>query len=359
MLIALVLDKAAYMFKSALVMRRRRLKAPEYFEHATYHCVSRVVDRQFVLQEAEREQFIRYMRLYERLYGLEVITFCVMSDHFHILVRVPARPATLPGDEVLVALVRDAHGTGPAGTLASWLASWREQGNDAAAEVERERWFRQMWDVSQFMKVLKQRFTQWFNRRQPVRRKGTLWEERFHSVLVESGEALQAMAAYIDLNPLRAGMVDDPKDYRWCGYGEACAMEGRARRALLRAAQAADPTRDGTFDTLAWYREQLFGRGFERHNELGQVVKRGFTEEEIEKVRSERGQLPRHEYLRLRIRYFTDGLILGSAAFVETIFQARREWFGQRRRTAARRLAGLDRGDPLRSARALKLRLAG
>jgi REP element-mobilizing transposase RayT len=340
-------------------MRRRRLKAPEYFEFATYHCVSRIVDKQFVLQNVEREQFVRLMRTYEKLYALEVITFCVMSDHFHILVRVPARPAGLPDDESLVALVRDAHGSGTAERLSGWLARWREMGNDAAAETERERWFRQMWDVSQFMKVLKQRFTQWFNRRQPVRRRGTLWEERFHSVLVEDGGALHAMAAYIDLNPVRAGMVDDPKDYRWCGYGEACATDGRARQGLLRAAQASDPTRDSAFDTLAWYREQLFGRGFERHNELGQVVRRGFTEEEIERVRSEQGRLPRHEYLRLRIRYFTDGLILGSAAFVEKVFQARRDWFGQSRKTAARRLVGLDRGDPLRSARALKLRPLG
>ncbi|MEZ5431159.1 MAG: hypothetical protein R3F31_08270 [Verrucomicrobiales bacterium] len=44
--------------------------------------------------------------------------------------------------------------------------------------------------------------------------------------------ALLTMAAYIDLNPVRAGMVDDPKDYRWCGYAEAVAGGRRARRGL-------------------------------------------------------------------------------------------------------------------------------
>jgi hypothetical protein len=53
------------------------------------------------------------------------------------------------------------------------------------------------------MKVLKQRFTQWFNGRHAWR--GTLWEDRFRPVLVEGkGDALRAMAAYIDLNPVRA-----------------------------------------------------------------------------------------------------------------------------------------------------------
>ncbi len=60
-----------------------------------------------------------------------------------------------------------------------------------------------MWDISAFMKTLKQRFSQWFNGRHKCR--GTLWEDRFRSALVEGkGNALRAMAAYIDLNPVRA-----------------------------------------------------------------------------------------------------------------------------------------------------------
>ena len=79
-----------------------------------------------------------------------------------------------------------------------------------------------MWDVSAFMKLLKQRFTQWFNRRH--RRKGTLWEERFKSVLVEgSHQVLATMAAYIDLNPVRARLVEDP------GTGAGAGMPRRWR----------------------------------------------------------------------------------------------------------------------------------
>jgi hypothetical protein len=88
-----------------------------------------------------------------------------------------------------------------------------------AAEAFRERYFRGMWDLSQFMKTLKQRFTRWFNR--TPSRKGTLWEERFQSVLVEDGHAARTMAASIDLNPARAGTAEDPKDYRCCRYAEA------------------------------------------------------------------------------------------------------------------------------------------
>ncbi|MFT5188909.1 MAG: hypothetical protein ACI9DF_001628 [Verrucomicrobiales bacterium] len=72
------------------------------------------------------------------------------------------------------------------------------------------------------MRELKQRFTQRYNKK--AKRKGPLWDERFKSVLLENDKTvLLTMAAYIDLNPVRAGLVNDPKDYRWSGYGEAVA----------------------------------------------------------------------------------------------------------------------------------------
>jgi len=77
-----------------------------------------------------------------------------------------------------------------------------------------------------FMEELKQRCTRWLHRQHL--RKGTLWEERYRSVLVE-GEviALTAVAVYIDLNPVRAGLAESPEDCPWSG-GRA-----RARRGLL------------------------------------------------------------------------------------------------------------------------------
>ena len=55
-----------------------------------------------------------------------------------------------------------------------------------------------MHDLSEFMKGVMQRFTQWFNGKH--KRSGTLWERRFKSVVVEDGLAARTMAAYIDLN---------------------------------------------------------------------------------------------------------------------------------------------------------------
>ena len=67
-------------------MRRPRLKALQSSPQAYYYCVSRVVGREFLLGDAEKEQFVRYMRLYEKLYGLRILSYVVMSNHFHILI---------------------------------------------------------------------------------------------------------------------------------------------------------------------------------------------------------------------------------------------------------------------------------
>ena len=64
-------------------MRRARFKAEASVQVAHYHCVSRVVDRNFVLGELEKETFIKLMRRYETYCGVRVLSFCVMTNHFH------------------------------------------------------------------------------------------------------------------------------------------------------------------------------------------------------------------------------------------------------------------------------------
>ncbi len=66
-------------------MRQARLKAPDDHEVAYYHTISRVVNREYVLGEEEREQFVEMMRCYEHFCGVRVLTYCVMSNHFHLL----------------------------------------------------------------------------------------------------------------------------------------------------------------------------------------------------------------------------------------------------------------------------------
>ncbi|KAB2638299.1 MAG: hypothetical protein DVB25_08090, partial [Verrucomicrobia bacterium] len=54
-----------------------------------YHCISRVVDRRFVFEESECEAFRMFFRMYENFSGCRVLAYCVMSNHFHLLLEVP------------------------------------------------------------------------------------------------------------------------------------------------------------------------------------------------------------------------------------------------------------------------------
>ncbi len=88
---------------------------------AVYHCVSRVVDRQFLFGDEEREVFRMFMRMYENFSGCRVLSYCVMSNHFHILLEVPPMEVGGISDEKLLkrlgALYPDSFVSGVARSL--------------------------------------------------------------------------------------------------------------------------------------------------------------------------------------------------------------------------------------------------
>jgi REP element-mobilizing transposase RayT len=337
------------------------MKVPEDRAVGFYHCVSRVVDRRRVFKETEKEHFVALMRECEAFCEVRVLTYCLMSNHFHILVQVPKPPELLPTPEQILAKVRRLSGHRDLGLIEQRFAQFRNEGDTAGESAYLERFYARMWDVSAFMKLLKQRFTQWYNGR--MARKGTLWEDRFKSVVVEgAGSALAAIAAYVDLNPVRAGLVQDPKDYRWSGYGEATAGRRRALEGLRTVAMA---SRGGKQETLSKsrevYRMHLFNEGSEEREALdqdGQPVRGALRRDTVLRVLGKKGRLPLAAYLRCRIRYFCDGAAVGSEAFVEDLFRTHRRWFGPKRKNGARKLRGLAKPD-LYALRDLRLGVFG
>jgi hypothetical protein len=200
-----------------------------------------------------------------------------------------------------------------------------------------------MGDISVFVKELKQRFSKWYNKR--TERFGTLWAERFKSVLVEDQPgSLRGVAAYIDLNPVRAGLVKDPKDYRWSGYAEGMGGSRGARAGLGLVEQ-----RDNWSQVAAAYRQVLYVKAAES----GHSVKAAIEPEEIRKVLRNGGRVSEAQALRLRIRYFTDGVVLGSEVFVNEIFSQFRDRFSLKRKSGARRMPRLPFGG-LRTCRSLR-----
>jgi putative transposase len=71
--------------------------------------------------------------------------------------------------------------------------------------------------LPQMMQAVGRRYVRYFNDRQ--KRSGTLWEGRYKSTLIQTERYLLACMAYIDLNPVRAGLVAQARDYLWSSYG--------------------------------------------------------------------------------------------------------------------------------------------
>jgi putative transposase len=195
---------------------------------AAYHLVSRVVDRRLVLGEAEREKFVALTKALATFCGVDVYSWCIMGNHFHLLAEIqPGDPAALPDDAFLARL----RALWSPARMREFQAFWDKAASPDARRALRAPHEKLMGSLPAFMQALKQRFTVWFNRKHE--RAGTLWESRYKSVIVDpEPSVLRVLAAYIDLNPVRAGLVEDPKDWHWSGYGAAMGGDAWSRRGL-------------------------------------------------------------------------------------------------------------------------------
>ncbi|MBC2603069.1 transposase [Puniceicoccus vermicola] len=265
---------------------------------SVFHCMSRTVNGERVFGPDHLKKFRDVLARVADFSGVSVITYCLMENHFHVLVRIPAEDR--PSDKELVRRFRVLYPKPGAHPVLSpeKLEDILSSGGDEAEQL-RAVLMARMGCVSEFMKTLKQRFSVWFN--SVHRRYGPLWSDRFKSVLLEGDEfSLKTVAAYIDLNPVRAGIVADPKDYSFSGYGRAVAG-GRFERRALEA-----------LGGWVGYRSTLFGKGGieEESREDGQ-------EREAEADPAPVGF--RSASLLQTIRHFSNGKILGSEGFVRRI----------------------------------------
>jgi REP element-mobilizing transposase RayT len=288
-------------------VRTKRVKTDPQVEPSTTHVMSRTNNRERCFQRREKSKLRSLIRQAAEFCGLEVWTHAEMSNHPHILAHNPLWRE--PDD---LELIRRYCVLNPGATrqtkyrskrievIAAHLQANTEEGIDW-----RRRQLAQMGDISQFMKIVKERFTVWFNKLH--HRTGTIWGGRFKSVLVqENSGALLTMAAYIDLNPVRAGVVQDPKDYLFSGYGEAVGGNATARQGIMKITGLSNWE-----DAQAEYRKLLYTAGMRPTPK-----RRAIAIEEFEQVIANGGRLSLVAALHCRIRRFTDSVVLGTTDFV-------------------------------------------
>ncbi len=349
--------------------RRRIIPQTAPNQYAIYHCVSRVVDKRFIFGPKEKTQFLVFLRRYERFCRVRILGYCLMDNHFHLLVHVQGRPEARPSQDELMDHVRATLGPVIASQYQSRLDFWQDQlsaaqtgepaanvvpseiflspGEDLAAharaqleKVSQDIWQR-MYDLSRFILSVKQRFSHWFN--QTTDRNGTLWEDRFQAVLVQPGAAVAELAAYIDLNPVRAGIVGDAKDYPWSQFGAAVAGDGLAQQALeylvehhalqqrARAPIPNEPSPGAPLMGLALGLATM-------HLFLQERDKRRRATQNRRELEASASSPPVISYAEDAVPAFSKGLAIGDPDYLEAVFAEHRKHFGYRRQAGAKRI---------------------
>lgn len=285
---------------------KRKRRAVRLGVTTCYHVFSHFCAEVGYLADWEKDVFRR--QLWKTAYscGVEVLTYTILGNHFHLLLRIPGKLELT--DAELLKRYRALYPK-PNKFQAKSVEDYERalSAGGSGAERAREELLKRMGDLSKFMQLFKQRFTIWYNKTHM--RAGTLWSGRYKSVLVEdSVEVLKVVAAYIDLNAVRAGIVKDPKDYRFSGYGEWLGGNVEAAEGFAGLFKHRD-----TGWCLAQYRLILFGKGAVGKSDGSGAV---LDLESVRDVLAAGGELSLSERLLCRARYFRDGCVLGTGDFV-------------------------------------------
>ena len=190
--------------------------------------------------------------------------------------------------------------------------------------------------LSEFMREIKVSFARFYNRRH--NRRGYFWGDRFKSVIVENGETLINCLAYIDLNPLRAGLVERPEQYRWnsLGYHVQTNNQDNFLSTDFGLKQFNVKSKK---ERIRRYRRYVYEAGSLNQPKKGKV--KVIKEKVLEKERNKEFELSRSDRFKYRTRYFTDSGIIGSKEFVAGHYRRFKDLFMSKRDKNPKPVAGL------------------
>ena len=287
-------------------------------ESTVYHVMSRTALDGFPLGDIEKDFMLDLIRRYAALYLVEILGFCLMGNHFHILVKMfPEYKFT---DEQIKKRYVEFYGDDRA-FADGWIPSLRVK----------------LSSLSEFMREIKVGFTRYYNRRH--NRRGYFWGDRFKSVIVENGETLINCLAYIDLNPLRAGLVERPEKYRWNSLGYHV-QTGNKDNFLSLDFGLKEFGVLNAGERLKHYRRYVYEAG--SVNRSGKPAASVIGSSVLEKERKDDFELKRVRRFRHRTRYFTDSGIIGTKEFVSDNYRRFKDLFMSKKDKIPKPVTGLD-----------------
>ena len=289
--------------------------------NTVHHITSRIAHKVRFLQDDDvRNDLIEIIRRAADFTGVKLLGWCVMINHFHILAFLPP-PIELSEYEI-IRRYGVLKGMVAAGNLEVKLANLRlngENGNEEAEECLasiRKR----MYSVASFMKIVKQWFTEEYNRRNS--HQGTLWEGVYHDrVIACNHKDIVKCLGYIHLNPIRAAACATFDGYTWSSYsafkkGDSVAIDGMRFVYGIEG----ESERELSLDMISSMHEALLEVLLEEH-------KRRMAEEIARKRAA--GQNPPLDPLT------TEAMLAQAAAHLEEVNRARVELHEERKRASS------------------------
>ncbi len=287
-------------------------------EKTCYHVMSRTALDGYPFGDLEKDELVKIMKRFSRLFFVKVFGYCIMGNHFHLLIEV------FPQDKYTDKEIKrrlKAH-----------------YGKDRHIPDEQMEYYRKkLSNLANYMKEIKQAFSWYYNKKHD--RRGTLWGERFKSVIVENGETLVNCLAYIDLNPLRAGLVKRPEDYRWCSLAHHV-QTGNKDRFLSFSFGLKEFGKMNAKERLKRYRRYVYEAGAVNHPEKGQA--RVINKDVVEKERKKNYEITRIDRFQHRTRYFSDSGIIGSKEFVYKNYLKFKDLFQSKNEKKPKPVKGLE-----------------
>ena len=282
-----------------------------------HHITSRIAHKvRFLQEEAERNDLIEMIRRAAVFTGVKLLGWCIMINHFHILAFLPT-PVEVDEKEILrrYGVLKGAKG---AAALEEQLAKLRLEGEIGCKEAERllDALRKRMYKIGEFVKIVKQWFSEEYNRRNS--HTGTLWEGAYHDRVVDyCHKDMAECLGYIHLNPIRAAACATFDGYAWSSYsafkkGDKVAIDGMR----FVYSQKTEDERELTLDEIAEMHEELLANLLEKWK-----LRRA---EEIARKRAA-GQVAPIDPLT------TEAMVAQAAAHLEEVSRARIELHEERK----------------------------
>lgn len=296
-----------------------RMKFPE--TDAWYHLCSRIAAHRGVYPLSEAvptRRLIQTIEHFSAIYFCEVAAFCVMGNHYHLVVKFEGLR------EVGRAELR-------ARTRLMYPNRASQTGIDMWSEEDWEHYRRRLFDVSEYMRNVQAGFARWYNRN--YKRRGHFWGDRFKSVYLADTQAVLDCMLYVELNPVRGGLVDRPEE--WTGSSLALRELGKDGWLTPLESFLDHPTKK---EALIEYRERLYYRGNVPTKEGQKAICEKVLNQEIARGFATQG------LYRKRLGYFVDGLAIGTESFIrEQLTRLREEGQYLRRKHPIPQLGGIHR----------------